>query len=890
MTSCSRIFRTISLAASVAFGLITAIDQSHAAVAPVVTTLSSITEGLSTPVRAAQDLLGNFYVTDPRGGGVLKFNNAGRLQKKISVVNPLGIAIASSGDLLVAQGGAVAVVNPVSGTISSTFGTFIKANGIAVDANNFIYVTDSLDNCVQVFNAAYAPVTTGVAATGKPANSFGTKGTQNGQFQQPTGISFERISNQLAVVDTRNGRIQFFSTTGAYQKTIGSFGSGPLKFTSPQAVAFEYTADDTALSRIYIADSFQSNLQVIDATTGVFSRYIGSYGLTGGKLVTPGDVILDRFDSLNKRLLITNGTGALTVFGIDNAGTTPSTGPSLAVNSVPLATNLPLLTITGTTESGATVTINGTAATVTGTAWARTITLAEGFNLITITAANSNGSTLKTVNTYLLPPTANQVNLTMNPLPSMTGSAGITLSGTVTSGASVLINSTPAIVTGTAWSLPVTLNPGINSFLVTASMAGMSNSTTSVNIIFDNVAPVLNTFLPQNNSTTSNAVLTITGTVIDASPATITVTVKDINQTVITSQTVPVNDGAFNLAIVLTGGTNVIAVSAIDAAGNPSGFASSTIIYNPLNPNIILTTPNGAVTASPTQVISGTAPAGSVITINGQPVTLNGTSWTTTVTLVPGLNQFSIRAADPVSGAASTIVASVTYGQNLPAVAITNPAQDLATSESTITISGTVSSVSAITGTMNGSALPVTITGEGTFSLTLPALTTPGSYVVNVSATDNSGNTATATRTLIYDPSTPVISVSSTSPPKVTSTGGVLVAFDKNGPVGTVTVSGGVSSLDLTGVAYDPATLNIYSITAAGTSTRNGDINNDGQVDIADALLALRILIGLAPPASFVQMLHGDVGPIQNHNPSVDGQIRMSDVVVIMERVIGIAW
>lgn len=885
MTSCSRIIRAIILTTAALLGMITAFDTAQAALAPVVTTLSSINEGLSTPVRVAADQLGNIYVTDPRGGGVLKYNNAGKLQKKIAVANPMGLAIALNGDLLVSQGSFVAVINPASGGISATFGTFTKANGIAVDANGFIYVTDSLNNCVQVFTSSHAPVVTGIAAAGKPTNSFGSKGTQNGQFMQPTGISYEKISNQLAVVDTLNGRVQFFTTAGIYQKTIGSFGAGPLKFTSPQAITFEYTADDKALSRIYIVDSFQSNLQAIDATSAAFSRYIGSYGLSGGKLVTPGDAIFDRFDSLNKRLLITNGSGAVTIFGIDNGGaTTPTSGPFLTVNSVPLATNLPLLTLTGTTESGAAVTVNGAAATVSGTAWTSTISLTAGINLITVTAVNAKGATTKTVSVNLLPPAANQVNLTMNPQPTLTGTAAITLSGTVTSGASVTVNNSPATVSNNLWSLPVTLTPGANSFLITAALAGMSDSTTSVNITLDNVAPALNSFLPQNGSTTSSAVQTITGTVIDDNPATVTVTVNGV------SQTVGVSDGAFSLAVVLSGGTNVITVAASDAAGNASGFVSSTIIYNPLAPRIALTTANGGVTGAASHVIAGTAPAGSTITLNDQPVTLNGTVWTTTVNLIPGINQFAIKATEPVSGITSTIVAAVSYGPNLPAIAVTTPSQDIAISSRTVSLNGTVNSGTAVTATLNGTAIPVNTGSDGTFSLTLPTLTNPGSYLVSVSATDAFGNTSTTIRSLIYDPSVPVIAVASATPPKVTASNGVLVARDKNGPVGTVSVANGISSLDLTGVTYDPATLNIYAVTAAGTSTRNGDINLDNKVDIADALLALRILIGLDPPATFQQMLHGDVGPLQNHEPTVDGQIRMGDVVVIMEKVIGLPW
>jgi len=314
MDYCSKTISVLGLALSVFLCTI----PVHGAVAPLVSSLPPVTDGVSTPVRLATDSSGNIYVTDPRGGGILKYDGAGNLLQTISTLkNVFGIAIAKNGDLLVSQGASVAVINKTTGALLSQFGTFTGSNGIAVDSIGNIYVTDSLSSCIQVFNSAYAPVSTGVAAPGKPANSFGSVGRAIGQFVRPTGISYEKLSNQLAIVDTLAGQVQFYSTTGIYQSSIGSFGSGPLKFTAPQAIAFEYTKDDKTLSRIYIADSFQSTVQVIDAASRAFLSYIGSYGVAGGELVNPGDLLYDRFDQLNNRLFVANGTGNLSLYSID---------------------------------------------------------------------------------------------------------------------------------------------------------------------------------------------------------------------------------------------------------------------------------------------------------------------------------------------------------------------------------------------------------------------------------------------------------------------------------------------------------------------------------------------------------------------------------------------
>jgi hypothetical protein len=901
-----RIIRTVVLTATFILGLAMHAAVGNSASAPVVTTLSSITDGVSTPVRIAIDPSGDIYVTDPRGGGILRYNNAGRLQQTITTETyPLGVAIAQSGDLLVSQGSYVAVIDKTSGVVRSRFGTFAKANGITVAGNGAVYVVDSPNNCVQLFDAAYTPISTGLAATGRPANSFGDSGRSDGQFLQPTGVTVGHDINAsgnrieyVAVVDTLNGRVQFFSPMGVYQKTIGSFGAGPLKFTSPQAITFEYTTDDKSLARMYVVDTYQGNVQAIDAAGTTFLRYIGGYGITGGKLAVPGDVVFDRFDSNNHRLIVANGTGVLALFGIDSGGTTTPGGPALTINSIPLATTTAALTISGTTSNGATVTINGLPATVTGTAWSGDITLNSGFNVITVVATYGSGSSTSSVDVNLLASTGTAVALTMNPLPAYTANSVLTIAGTVTNGASVKLNGVAATVTGTAWSLPVALVQGVNNFQVVASLAGMSDSIISVNVTFDNNPPVLTTHLPQNGSTTSAPVLTISGTVSGTSAITVTIDINGIKQ----SQ--PANDGMFSIPIVLGNGSNSITVTVTDLVGNTSVFGPRVLIYDSQAPMVTVATPSGAATGVSLYTLSGVAPAGSTVTVNGVPVTMSsvsttmksvadtvtGVAWTATVALTPGVNYFDIKATDTVSGKSSTIIDSVSYAPGMPSIAITTPPQDVVTTATSYTIAGSATPGVSIAATVNGTSVPVSVNASGDFSLVMPSFTAPGSYAATISASDNSGNIATAVRTIIYDSSNPTITLLSSVPPKVTGSGGVLKASDKNGSVGTVIVSGSVSTLDLTGVAYDPASLNIQVINAAGISTRDGDLNLDGKVDIADALLALQMSVGLAPAPTFGQLLHGDVGPLVNHLPVPDGKVRLDDAIVILNKAIGLGW
>jgi hypothetical protein len=59
-------------------------------------------------------------------------------------------------------------------------------------------------------------------------------------------------------------------------------------------------------------------------------------------------------------------------------------------------------------------------------------------------------------------------------------------------------------------------------------------------------------------------------------------------------------------------------------------------------------------------------------------------------------------------------------------------------------------------------------------------------------------------------------------------------------------------------------------------------------VTITDAVRALRIGIGLAPPVA-AEVVAGDVGPLAAGNiPAPDGAVDIRDAVVILRKVVGL--
>ncbi|MBJ6725377.1 hypothetical protein [Geomesophilobacter sediminis] len=881
---------------------------SHGVLAPNVSSLGTISDRISTPVRVATDLLGNIYLSDPRAGGILKFSTQGKFLAQFNTAaTPQGLAVTVTGDLVVGQGTFVAVLSS-TGTekfrLGKGVGQFRMANGIAVDQTGRIFVADSLDNCIQVFGADGSPLTIAAAAAGKPANSFGTFGSASGQFSQPTGVAFEMVSGNLAVTDTLNGRVEFFTPDGVFVKTVGAAGSGNGKFTAPEGISFSYGASGVLM---YVVDAFQSNIQVLDPSSGAFVRVIGGYGTGSGRLTVPTDAVFDSFDPHNTRLVVANDTGNLTLYGVELPAAPANTGgPTLSIDPLPVATNLTALNLTGQVAAGATVkvTVNSGAALApvaspSATSWSDAVSnLAAGNNIFTVTATDSAGrSTTVTATVLVLPPSggAPVTPITVDALPSLVSTPLLALHGTVPPGSTVLVNGNAALVNGGSWTYQAALTEGANSLLVTASNPAYSLATTGVSVVLDSIAPDLMVSMLPTGSTTSVQRFPISGTVTDTSTTSVQVVVNGG-----TPVTVPVIAGSFSTAAVLTLGANTVGVTAVDAAGNASPTAVANVNLAPSAPVVTFATADGTTVATNSIDVAGAASPGSAVTVNGVAATVTGGRWSANVPLTPGLN--NLVATATLGDVNSSTKVGINYNPSAPPLAVALPGQNavvLGGQSQQIGINGAVAAGTTVSATINGAPVPIYQKPDGSFGL---AFTVPtgqfGTYTVTVTAVDAAGNETTSVRELtVADPTPPAVTVESTSPLKVSVGGGAILSVrDKNGPVGNVLVYGDTASVDLTGVSYDPATLDITAVTPGGSSSRNGilvPVQVPGQTwspgvpTVADALESLKITAGLRP-AGINEKLHGDLAPLVNGVPMPDGKIDIKDTVATMMRVLGL--
>jgi hypothetical protein len=102
---------------------------------------------------------------------------------------------------------------------------------------------------------------------------------------------------------------------------------------------------------------------------------------------------------------------------------------------------------------------------------------------------------------------------------------------------------------------------------------------------------------------------------------------------------------------------------------------------------------------------------------------------------------------------------------------------------------------------------------------------------------------------------------------------------------GCDSVSGNICSVTMLSARSVTPTFNL-----ATTPMILGDVNGDGKIDVADALMTLQIAVGLVSPSSN-QFKAADVAPLVAGVPTPDAKVNTGDAVVILRRAAGLtSW
>jgi sugar lactone lactonase YvrE len=123
-------------------------------------------------------------------------------------------------------------------------GTFSLPTGVAVDADGNVYVTDTLNNRVETFDA-----------DGKFINTFGKNGDGPQDFERPKGIAVD-CDGHIWVTDAAQDRIKVFNREGRLLIYLGQHGEYPGRFMGINSIAIDKG------NRVITSEMFPGRVQV----------------------------------------------------------------------------------------------------------------------------------------------------------------------------------------------------------------------------------------------------------------------------------------------------------------------------------------------------------------------------------------------------------------------------------------------------------------------------------------------------------------------------------------------------------------------------------------------------------------------------------------------------
>ena len=145
------------------------------------------------------------------------------------------------------------------GKKGSSVGMFNFPWGVAVSDTDEIAVADYWNQRVQIFDSS-----------GNYLRSFGGNGCNQGELENPRGICFDNNRN-IFVADYHNHRIQIFNGEGRYMRMFGGIGRLDSQLSFPFGLSLD------ANGNIIVADSGNKLIKIF-STDGKFVRKIGGPG------------------------------------------------------------------------------------------------------------------------------------------------------------------------------------------------------------------------------------------------------------------------------------------------------------------------------------------------------------------------------------------------------------------------------------------------------------------------------------------------------------------------------------------------------------------------------------------------------------------------------------
>jgi sugar lactone lactonase YvrE len=197
---------------------------------------------LNEPYGLAVDSKNNLYVADQKVGAIFIFKTETRELEMIKnkthahFARIIGLALDDDDRLFVSDPGLrhVMVFDKTHKAIDVITDGMAEPGGLAIDrGNRLLYVSDVKLDQVLVYDADSLKLKRKIGTTGHDHEL-----TSPGDFARPSGLAVDKDGN-LYVADTLNNRIEIFDADGQFMRTFGKAGDGPGYFSRPKGVAID---------------------------------------------------------------------------------------------------------------------------------------------------------------------------------------------------------------------------------------------------------------------------------------------------------------------------------------------------------------------------------------------------------------------------------------------------------------------------------------------------------------------------------------------------------------------------------------------------------------------------------------------------------------------------
>jgi DNA-binding beta-propeller fold protein YncE len=235
---------------------------------------------------------GIVYVADTYGKAIHVYDLKKPAYRAIAVDGGSLIGVAIAGNRLFvtdSESGRLLALD-LKGRVQWTLGPkqgLLRPTGLVV-AGDRLYVVDTLGHRVVV-----------VTLAGAIAGSFGSRGSEPGQFNFPTNIAADG-DGRVYVTDAMNFRVQIFDRDGRVVRTFGQLGDGSGDFDKPKGIAVD------SAGRVYVVEGLNDVVQVFD-DEGQLLLVFGGSGVRDGELYLPSGIAIVNnvvyvADSANRRV------------------------------------------------------------------------------------------------------------------------------------------------------------------------------------------------------------------------------------------------------------------------------------------------------------------------------------------------------------------------------------------------------------------------------------------------------------------------------------------------------------------------------------------------------------------------------------------------------------